>query len=41
MTINTANPVVALNTNIDSTSFGRITDASGNRMITFYPRFDF
>lgn len=33
--------VVAINTNIDSTSFGRITDASGNRMITFYLRFDF
>lgn len=30
-----------LNTNINSPSFGRITDAAGNRMITFYVRFDF
>ena len=33
--------LVAINTNIDSPSFGRITSAAGNRMITFYVRFDF
>ena len=32
---------IGINTNIDSTLFGRITSASGNRMITFYARFDF
>ena len=32
---------IGITTNIDSTSFGRITSASGNRMITFYVRFDF
>ena len=32
---------IGITTNIDSTSFGRITSASGNRMITFYARFDF
>ncbi|MBV8904092.1 MAG: hypothetical protein JOZ22_10700 [Acidobacteriia bacterium] len=32
---------IGINTNIDSTSFGRITSAAGNRMITFYARFDF
>ncbi len=30
-----------INTNIDSTSFGRITSAAGSRLITFYARFDF
>ncbi|HLK49281.1 MAG TPA: TonB-dependent receptor [Bryobacteraceae bacterium] len=34
-------PLVAIQTNIDSPSFGRITSATGNRMITFYARFDF
>ncbi len=33
--------VIGINTNIDSTSFGRITSAAGQRMITFYARFDF
>jgi hypothetical protein len=32
---------IGITTNIDSTSFGRITSASGNRTITFYARFDF
>ncbi len=32
---------IGINTNIDSPSFGRITSAAGNRMITFYGRFDF
>ena len=32
---------IGITTNIDSTQFGRITSASGNRMITFYARFDF
>jgi hypothetical protein len=32
---------IGINTNIDSTSFGRITSASGARQITFYARFDF
>jgi len=32
---------IGITTNIDSTSFGRITSAAGNRMITFYARFDF
>jgi hypothetical protein len=32
---------IGITTNIDSTSFGRITSASGNRMVTFYARFDF
>jgi hypothetical protein len=32
---------IGITTNIDSTSFGRISSASGNRMITFYVRFDF
>jgi hypothetical protein len=32
---------LGVNTNIDSTSFGRITSAAGNRMVTFYARFDF
>jgi len=32
---------LGLNTNINSPSFGRITSASGNRLITFYARFDF
>jgi hypothetical protein len=32
---------LGINTNIDSTSFGRITSASGARQITFYARFDF
>lgn len=32
---------IGINTNIDSPLFGRITSASGNRMITFYVRFDF
>jgi hypothetical protein len=29
-----------INTNIDSTSFGRIASAAGSRLITFYARFD-
>jgi hypothetical protein len=33
--------LLGINTNINSTSFGRITSAAGNRMITFYARFDF
>ena len=32
---------LGINTNIDSTSFGRITSAAGSRLITFYARFDF
>jgi Carboxypeptidase regulatory-like domain len=32
---------LGLNTNINSPSFGRITSASGNRLITFYARLDF
>jgi hypothetical protein len=32
---------IGITTNIDSTLFGRISSASGNRMITFYARFDF
>ena len=32
---------IGINTNINSTLFGRITSASGNRMVTFYARFDF
>ena len=32
---------LGLNTNINSPSFGRITSAAGNRLITFYARFDF
>jgi hypothetical protein len=32
---------LGIQTNINSPLFGRITDASGNRMITFYARFDF
>ena len=39
-----SNPSVGtlgLNTNINSTSFGRITSAAGNRLITFYARVDF
>jgi hypothetical protein len=32
---------IGITTNIDSPSFGRITSASGNRMITVYARFDF
>ena len=32
---------IGITTNINSTSFGRITSASGNRMVTFYARFDF
>jgi hypothetical protein len=32
---------IGITTNIDSTSFGRVTSASGNRMITFSARFDF
>ena len=32
---------LGLTTNINSPSFGRITSASGNRLITFYARFDF
>jgi hypothetical protein len=30
-----------INTNIDSTLFGRITSAGGSRLVTFYVRFDF
>jgi hypothetical protein len=37
----TTSGTLGITTNIDSTSFGRITSASGNRMITFYARFDF
>jgi len=33
--------VLGINTNINSPSFGRVTSASGNRLITFYARFDF
>ena len=33
--------VLGINTNINSPSFGRITSAAGNRLITFYARFDF
>jgi hypothetical protein len=32
---------LGLSTNINSPSFGRITSAAGNRLITFYARFDF
>jgi len=32
---------IGITTNINSPLFGRITSASGNRMITFYARFDF
>ncbi|HTA46760.1 MAG TPA: carboxypeptidase regulatory-like domain-containing protein [Bryobacteraceae bacterium] len=32
---------LGLNTNIDSTAFGKITSAAGNRLITFYARFEF
>ncbi len=32
---------IGINTNINSPSCGRITSAAGNRMITFYARFDF
>lgn len=38
---NLSSGVLGLNTNIDSTSFGRITSAAGNRVITFYARFEF
>jgi hypothetical protein len=37
----TTSGAINITTNIDSTSFGRITSAAGNRMITFYARFDF
>ncbi len=37
----TTSGLIGITTNIDSTSFGRITSAAGNRMITFYARFDF
>ena len=37
----TTSGALGINTNIDSTSFGRITSAAGNRLITFYARFDF
>jgi hypothetical protein len=37
----TTSGTIGITTNIDSTSFGRITSAGGNRMITFYARFDF
>ena len=39
-----SNPSVGtlgINTNINSPSFGRITSAAGNRLITFYARVDF
>jgi hypothetical protein len=39
-----SNPSVGtlgLNTNINSTLFGRITSAAGNRFVTFYARLDF
>jgi len=32
---------LGINTNIDSTLFGRITSAAGSRLVTFYARFDF
>jgi len=32
---------LGINTNINSPSFGRVTSAAGNRLITFYARFDF
>ena len=32
---------IGITTNINSPLFGRITSAAGNRMITFYARFDF
>jgi len=32
---------IGITTNINSALFGRITSAAGNRMITFYARFDF
>jgi hypothetical protein len=38
---NPSSGTLGIQTNIDSPLFGRITDASGNRMITFYARFDF
>jgi hypothetical protein len=37
----TTSGALGVNTNIDSTSFGRITSAAGNRMVTVYARFDF
>jgi hypothetical protein len=37
----TTSGLIGINTNINSTSFGRITSASGQRTITFYARFDF
>jgi hypothetical protein len=37
----TTSGTIGITTNIDSTAFGRITSAAGNRMITFYVRFDF
>jgi hypothetical protein len=37
----TTSGAIGINTNVNSTSFGRITSAAGNRMITFYLRFDF
>ena len=38
---NPGSGTLGITTNINSPLFGRITDASGNRMITFYARFDF
>jgi hypothetical protein len=32
---------LGVNTNINSTLFGRITSAAGNRFVTFYARLDF
>jgi hypothetical protein len=38
---NPSSGTLGINTNINSPSFGRITSAAGNRLITFYARFDF
>ncbi|HEY3837814.1 MAG TPA: hypothetical protein VGL72_14635, partial [Bryobacteraceae bacterium] len=37
----TTSGILGINTNINSTSFGRITSAAGNRMVTVYARIDF
>jgi PKD repeat protein len=38
---NPSSGVLGLTTNINSTSFGKITSAAGNRIITFNARFEF
>jgi len=38
---NPSSGALGINTNINSTAFGKITSAAGSRVITFYARFDF